>query len=528
MSMRVSTLLFALSVFLAGCVSPPKTELPPIGESKDAGIFFIADPQLHNTYGIGVRQMLPAADIVSRVAIRPPELNLLAPYVLADLLSQAKSAAGQPPLVVALGDLSNIACSGEYDDFVGVMSTAWKDGLWLAAHGNHDSYLIGTVNSYVPRDTVTDWKPKLMANSPLPTDESWWGRHITPTGARNWRDGCYRPHEHSAPMNKVRWLARYLAHLEKHGLRVDKPTSGGEVIPLNFDAASGALLKLNFQVRGVYVKPEFGESPSDSDLLKSYKSFIVQALDVTPGHRLVIIDTALCLDARGGVSFAWGNAGTRACVGKEQLEVIDRLVKEMPAGRLPIFAGHFPLKELPREERAELMRIMSQRGKWTYVSAHSHDPNAAYDWDSGVEVNIGSTTDWPMEAHILYPLPGSSQFGLRRSFYGHRYEGTTKYTPSRASRGSEVCRHLPAAEALAELDLTNVPRRWKSPARSVDCEPADGDDKVWKARGKRLREHINKIAARMSDPQYRQAVLGIAAAASRHESRTFYLGGLLP
>ena len=45
----------------------------------------------------------------------------------------------------------------------------------LMAHGNHDSYLMGTVNSYVPGRDVGGWRPEAMASADLPVDESWWG-----------------------------------------------------------------------------------------------------------------------------------------------------------------------------------------------------------------------------------------------------------------------------------------------------------------------------------------------------------------
>ncbi|WP_312710512.1 hypothetical protein, partial [Stenotrophomonas sp.] len=45
-------------------------------------VFFLADPQIHNVYGAALKQMFPVSNWVSGVAIRPPEVNLLAPLVL--------------------------------------------------------------------------------------------------------------------------------------------------------------------------------------------------------------------------------------------------------------------------------------------------------------------------------------------------------------------------------------------------------------------------------------------------------------
>src|SRR3954466_12076428 len=119
-------LVGALALYLGACGSTaPLKDLPPAGENAERPVLFIADPQFHNMYGVGLRQMLPLADFFARVAIRPPELNLLAPYAFANLLSQAEKAnGGVMPLVVVLGDATNIACSGEFDDFVKVMNEA--------------------------------------------------------------------------------------------------------------------------------------------------------------------------------------------------------------------------------------------------------------------------------------------------------------------------------------------------------------------------------------------------------------------
>lgn len=110
----------------------------------------------------------------------------------------------------------------------------------LMAHGNHDSYLMGTVNSYGPvMKNVAIPHAMLDPDVVLPVDEGWWELTAEPVVKstslkyRNWRDACYKPdtleRPPGTPMNKVRWLARYAESLKPHGLiqRSEGTTASG-------------------------------------------------------------------------------------------------------------------------------------------------------------------------------------------------------------------------------------------------------------------------------------------------------------
>lgn len=556
MDIRVNNVLATLLiVFVSACShTPPLKPLPPGGKIAGANsLSIIADSQIHNIWGMGVKQPMFSADLLSPVAIRPPELNILAPFVLEDLIKQMDKNK-EASLMLVLGDSTNVACSGEFNDFAGIMERARPGQPWLAVHGNHDTYLMGTINSYGPmaKDFQSEWLPQML-KSASPTDESWWGpSNLMNQGSstfvgRNWKAACYRDvltydgetHE-SSPMNKIRWIAKYLKELEPHGLILPANTETSETskIKINLTAQEGtALAAINYHVAGEWTKPDVKSNPNELNFGKSYSSFIVQSADVTPQHRLILIDTSVCESARG-TDF---KAGRKGCLGEDQLTIIGDILKATPRDKNLIFAGHFPLHELDDLERGRLINIMKSHGKWTYISGHTHDGIRAYEWNGGTDLNVGSTTDWPMEAHRFYLGKDSNEIAYRESFYNY-YENGLKYVPTRRIDASEVCRHLPAAKALAELVPAEVRDAWESPhqdtssctiVRNKDWSDAEWNDhysKKYSQLSDELRGHVDTIQARFRDPkepEYRKIILRIAAAASERESKSFSLVDLL-
>lgn len=494
-------------------------------------ILVIADPQFHNVYGVGVKQMGIPADRLSKVARRSPELNLLAPIVLEDLLkaAQVESVGPNPPVVLAVGDILNIACSGEFDLFFEtVSSSVASDSIILLAHGNHDTYLTGTVNSYVPSDLDSWLPPSGMACSPVPTDEHWWGPLSAPSGGwKNWKDACYDSGEEEigSPMNKSRWLRRYTNILESHGLELaaSKQTEPDRHT-ITYAARKGSRLgSLNFQAEGVWVNPIFGTKPSHSDFQRSYQSFIVQSVDVADQHRLIIIDTSVIENARGGRRYLGTQAGTNARIGAEQFDVIKRMVCDVPPEFKLYVSGHFPIDDLSSTERNRLLGILSSRPGWVYISGHTHGLGELVDWGSGQEINVASTTDWPMEAYRFYfdkevPTPSVSRFG---QFDRPR----TSYSPRVSRATSELCRHLPVARELAGLCVTQGGSEWRTPQEDRDCEPKSPKD--WQDRAGELRAYRQIIRERyLAEPKYREAVLSIAAGASFNEFESKDLASL--
>lgn len=538
--MKLQVIIAMVACCTFGCASLPEQKQPRLVDASSSGapLLLVADPQIHNVYGMELKQMLGISDVVSKVAIRPPELNLLAPQVLTHLVSKAQENV-TPKAIVMLGDATNIACSGEYIRFAAALKAARVDGVpLLLAHGNHDSYLMGTVNSYIPTDNMPDWPPVGMEQAEEPVDISWWGEstEISAKHRRNWRDGCFQPSEtsnrNSSPMNKSRWMAKYLSALKTDGLintAADYPSDKGtgEGVALAYSAKQGSLLsKFGFNATGVWFPPKFGDQPSssDTDLMRVSKSFIVQSVDFDDS-RLVIIDTSVCESARGGLlNFPMTNAGTHACIGDEQFDHIVKHVRTTSRDRRLVIAGHFPLKDLNRNERDRLISIASKYNGWVYLSAHSHTPVSETEWTGGWELNVGSTTDWPMEINSVWLSDNNSAPGVLTTV--NQVPESFHYDEPVALMKSEVCRHLPSAKFLAEMHVAEIDNSYSSPI-DKSCTVDSAVD--WNAKGNELFGYIQQINVRFkSDPAYRHLVLRLVGAASRSEGAKSDLAELIP
>jgi hypothetical protein len=511
----------SIAVAIAAAALTMAPTLTVLAQGAAPSMVVLADPQIHNVHGSGIKQTLGISDWFSGVAQRPPELNLLAPYVLEELAGRASTRpdGNGEDLVVVLGDTTNIGCTGEYDRFRAAVNDGIADDpLVLIAHGNHDSYLMGTVNSYVPGGAVEGWRPERMAAADLPVDESWWGDAVEPEDqqANTWKHICYQPESGSLPINKVQWLARYFESLRGHGLQMKPDGVDGVVRRFSSQVAPGSrLAALNYKARGQWLRPRLppqGEPARESDLMGTYGSFVVQAFDLGPSHRVVLVDTSVCTKASGGPAYLWTNAGTNSCIGNAQLDAVKEVVGDA-AGRQLVFAGHFPLAKM--DERDALVDVMSDGGKrrWTYLSAHSHSALSISRQGASAEVNIGSTTDWPMEANrMAFHVGGGLPAVYNTTLSSAR---PVDYVPPVAYERSEMCRHLGAAQALASEDPGRRGSPWTSPGTQAayrECE-----QQPWSASSAALAAAVAGIDARMEEPAYRQRMLEIAAAASYHE-----------
>lgn len=524
----LSSLLYGLLVaaWLPGAMAAPTQE-----SEAGASLVVVADPQIHNVAGGSVKQTFLISDWGTKVAQRYPELNLLAGYVFKDLVRRADHAplGTDSGLVLLLGDGTNAACTGEYDRFDKQLQSLRDNGkLVLWAHGNHDSYLMGTTNSYLPsfenRSALEE-----MARSDWPIDKSWWKPLATPLNWRKaWNSVCADGHG-SVPMNKGQWIARYLKSFGK-SLVQSSERSGDGILITGHGAPGTRLESLNFQVSGRWYPPDLSRRQRKY-LRQPYSSYIIQAIDVGQHHRLVLIDTSVCVDTGFAASFFWKNAGSRSCLSQEELRDIAKVTTS--SGRRLVFAGHFPLHKLDKDIRRELLEIFNaSKQPWSYLSGHTHEPESWHIAEDGTpysgdesshryDLNIGSTTDWPMEAHRI--MLDDSEQGMKSVSVGYLGAPRLVYSELPKYDGWEICRHLKVAQELA-----NVPVRqpfqgpWKPEVTNKDykaCEEMDYVEAVIK-----LDTALQTIDENMADDDYRDAMLRIAISASHAENGQNWLG----
>lgn len=512
-------------------------------EDAPAEVLFVADPQIHNMYGVGLKQMMMISDLVSNVAIRHPEVNILAPLTLRYALQQGQSRlAHGSGLVVVLGDGTNIACSGEAEVFDAEFNRLAPGSIRLQAHGNHDSYLIGTVNSYRPvKGNARELKSTL--NSLLPKDESAWEpsnldkteRWERYQRERNWRDACYRPalgdKPAGTPMNKIRWLARYTEGLDEHGLSLAPagPAKQGGLAFTGTGRPGTALQLMGYELYGVWYRPDGATFQTRAAYQEGWKSFIVQRVDVDARHTLVLIDTSVCGRADGEMlRYGGSNAGTNGCLGDQQLEAISDMIGSISKDKSIIVGGHFPLVALEKNEAAELARLLERArpSGWTYVSGHTHDALSSTVFGNGLDINIGSTTDWPLESHVMRFSPGSAKVAEMQSTVVGNPPRVLTYKPNWLSTGkrSELCRHYKVAEALAKAVPTRHRKYWRSP--SISWGECNKIEKNWEESAIQLIGFQQQISDRFdqSDGIYRDFILSVAAGASYKEFNSFSLG----
>lgn len=520
MSMLWKLALTGLLVTLSGCQTVRTPPASMTGAEKGQPVLFLADPQFHNLYGLRLKQMSSQADWVSRVAIRPPELNILAPLVFDELIGrglqvQANPQAPRgPAFAVVVGDSTNIACTGEFATFQASIGTLREAGLpILVAHGNHDSYLLGTVNNYKPMTII----PK--SDVDYPTDTNIWANsgEISSTNMENWRDGCFQPAAtglDGSPMTKERWLAKYIALLGKDVVRKE-PTSlakGAKTLVLEA-APNSSLSKLKYRASGRFY-------PRREDALEGYKSYIVQALEFDDVS-MIIIDTSVCPYA-GGLYFRSNNAGQHSCIGDDQFETIKHILRDVPKQRKLVIVGHFPLADWNPADLKSFRDTLLDNAGWVYVSAHTHEVTAQSKWFNGTEINIASTTDWPMQVNNIWFGNGEKVPPTVQTISLLDASQAGSYQVSRGNEIAEVCRHLPVAKALAEL--------FDPSESTVKCDVSSREG--WDIAGAELHGYMKRIMdryrAEKANPndherKYTKALLDRAAAASLAHSKTWAL-----
>lgn len=521
--------VLAAVLVLSGCGSmerrEPVEDFVQMDADVSATVLFFADPQIHNVQGGSVKQTMGIADWVVPVAQRHPEMNLLAPYALTDMI---RSGAGQrvahpTEFMVMLGDATNAGCTGEFKRFTDAVADAKSGRVLLMAHGNHDSFLMGTLNYWQEKWREVD--VSAFTGELVPVDHSWWTPATAAYGT-GWRSLCHEAGDAaSVPIHKIQWMAKYMQSLSARdvGLSVVHQRAEGEYLYFKGEVAPGTLLsRLGYALDGAWIRPK----ATQRGLVETYNSFLVQAINVGPSYRLVLVDTSACADLaasrlKGLIRPYAQNAGLQGCMGKRQLESIRKLVDQGRAhGRAFVFAGHFPLEDIAEGDRREFIALMENASgpSWHYISAHTHAPKSVLKTaGGGTEINLGSTTDWPMRAYQV-------QFGKAITApaaidaLGHSYRGSERF-----SQGAELCRHVFAAEALAAWNPA-MGDTYRSPGNAVSYASCEKSISIGSSDyPERLTRAMARIKERMADDAFRKQMLSIMAAASQDESSTFAL-----
>lgn len=453
----VRALLLSLGLLqLAACghTPPPQPDRVDqvadlLGDANIRPALLVGDNQFNFYFTDPIILRNKAADYVSHVAIRPPQLDIFAD----DLFAWALDTHAKGKYVIHLGDATNIACVAEWERFTGVMRDAGAtSGMkgWVMLPGNHDAYLYGV--------TGGGWR-----NAPFNNVGEQWAKACS----KQWpiHNGRLNP---GWRLTKNRLLDLYFAVIQAQGGRHPKdfnlrevpageradqfkPPEGkgsdGHIVkvlrPANPDPAADA----SFVQEVVYVRhaPPDIAAADPYDYAPEHQSFMVQLLNLsatTPGKKTyaLLIDTvdysSVPVNARGGLctklfdSKCGVNAGLTGMVSEHQQKVVEDILRKISVKDAHvILMGHHPLARASEDGRKCESHLDDSSRKWLlaklkqanilgYISAHTHSGYVQEELtkeekekvvqalkcdftDGRKEINVGSVTDWPMEMRTL-------------------------------------------------------------------------------------------------------------------------------
>lgn len=361
-----------------------KFELNGDGWQQSKKVLLISDCQFHNLYSEPLPERNLSTKALVGTAIRPPQLDLFAADVVRWILREGSTGTDA---IVHLGDALDLACIGELDAFLDVMQQTERP--WVMAPGNHDFFYFGVYD---------------------------------PESPQNWDDAC---HGASAPLRKHQFIRLYVAALlaqqdpgfaalaQELGLaarRHEPRATLAEALPAEFEweipaGAPGFLRRIAWEI----------------DLERPWRSYLLQQVDTsgdqdpaTPSSTLILMDS--CQYQRRPILMPNGwrtfpialNCGSHGEMLPNQLrqlrEWIVRDRAEQRLGAISI-ACHHPFDAFAPRTRSSVGWLWREYRLALLVTAHTHHGYFAHhDLGTGrdeLELNIGSTTDWPMEWRTL-------------------------------------------------------------------------------------------------------------------------------
>jgi len=378
-----------LAVLLAGaCVTPePPTRFTPAWEpfvpSGESWIstrkaLLISDCQIHNLLSLPLPERNLSAEAAAATAIRPPQLDLFSPDVLAWILENGEPDAD---VVLHLGDALDLACTGEFDRFLATMRHARKP--WFMCPGNHDFFYLGT---YPPQDEEL------------------------------WKAASYDAGE---PLQKDRFVRLYVAMLVQRDEAGCKALA--EALGVAPDADAGAIadaLPAQFEWKA----PEgtgglLHRIAWSLDAERPWRSFLLQAIDLTrPGetrfHNYAFLADSCQFGIRPElVPNGWKswplalNCGFTGEMLPDQMRTIRAWLDDRPKPSGTTVFCHHPFDHIAPRARASLGWLWREYRLGGLITAHTHHGYFQHHDLGGptdqLELNLGSTTDWPMEWRSL-------------------------------------------------------------------------------------------------------------------------------
>ncbi len=387
--MRARLAIIVLLCLISACQVPPDVPsrfspaLEPFDPVKEGWvttrpILLVSDCQIHNLYSKPIPDRNLSIKMFVNTAIRPPQLDMFAGDILRWIL---KNTPEKTEAVIHLGDAIDLACEGEFREFVDVMKDAGKP--WLMIPGNHDCFYFGT---YDPR------------NPPL------------------WEDACYGS---GRPLTKDLLIQSYVAAL----LKQDVP--GTIALAKNLGLYEERDLDLFELAARIPMQHTWTAPPElesflvgiiwNIDAEKPWRSFILQRADLSgPDPRIrfhaILTDSSQYAQLPALVPNAWDNypleldCGMTGELLSDQLRVIREWMETDDETAFALMLHH-PFDEIASKSRSSLRWLWARYAFGGILTAHTHagyfEQHDLEGGKQGLEINVGSTTDWPMDWRTL-------------------------------------------------------------------------------------------------------------------------------
>lgn len=377
-----------LVVLAAGCAKPDlASRFTPAWEPFDPSTegwlhtsktLLVSDCQLHNLLSKPLPERNVSLKAAITTSIRAPQLDMFAGDVLRWILA---TTGPECEGIVHLGDGCDLACEAEFDKFLAVMETT--DKPWVMAPGNHDFFYFG---SYDTEDIGL------------------------------WEEACY---EGGRVLTKDLFIRLYVAAI----LRQQDPGFAALATALGVGdhrdeppARLAERLPDEFEWKAEHDDPGYVRRIAwKIDRKMPWRSFIVQSVRQSATERdwqydIFVLDSCQYTRRPGLIPNAWGsyplvlNCGSTGEMLPDQLRLVRRWLEE---GRAHghVLAYHHPYGELAPRTKASLGWLWRERRVGMMVTAHTHVGYYQYhdlgDGETELELNVASTTDWPMEWRTL-------------------------------------------------------------------------------------------------------------------------------
>ncbi len=385
------------------------TLIPKEDLTRPLPVMIVADNQFTNLMAYPHLIRTKMIDKIISVSIRPPQLDLFS----RDIFEYTLKNHAQNKNIIHLGDALNLGCKNEWRTFTDVMNS--KHGShksWVMAPGNHDFFFYGNgggSRAFKKTNLKNLWEKICQTDYPVNKPEK------------------YKTHL----LSKDVFVEYYLNELESQDLGFSRDQMRCHTREATKDRHEpDTLLRVCFyQAKdpNAYLQKVYTILPLNDDLRVSYKSLLVQELNLSSGGKGELPVKAILMDSTDypespllpafskplsdGRAFVTRsqNAGLVGSFRETQLKLV-RSWMERDSEASFLLMAHHPYDTFNKASRVGMDAISKDFPNSIYVSAHTHS-GYHKKHDHVNELNLGSMTDFkPQYLELEYTTKSKLHF----------------------------------------------------------------------------------------------------------------------